>query len=331
MSPSDQVLAAWQLEKARLSPIASGLINTTFLVENERVRFILQKLSPIFDKRVHFDIDRVTRQLENKGLTTPRLIPTKSDNLFFESAQGDIWRLQTHIAGTSLRAFSNAQQVQSAASFLGEFHTALSDLDYNYQATRLGVHDSKAHATTLTNAVATHRDHPRYETIAPLAEELLQQFDDLEGLPEHPSRHVHGDPKTGNFIFDTKKERAVALVDLDTVGKMPLLFELGDAMRSWCAEGQEDASTLSFSSRHYKMAVEAYRRSASFLDPGELDALYLATLTIILELALRFCADALNESYFGWDKARFASASHHNETRARSQLSLFRSARKQRF
>ena len=47
-----------------------------------------------------------------------------------------------------------------------------------------------------------------------------------------------------------------------------------------------------------------------------------ATLTITLELAARFAADALREDYFGWDAARFGSASEHNEVRAAGQLRL---------
>ena len=47
-----------------------------------------------------------------------------------------------------------------------------------------------------------------------------------------------------------------------------------------------------------------------------------ATLRITVELAARFCADAHEETYFGWDRERFASASAHNQARATSQLHL---------
>ncbi|MCY3730798.1 MAG: hypothetical protein OXF98_05600, partial [Rhodospirillaceae bacterium] len=49
------------------------------------------------------------------------------------------------------------------------------------------------------------------------------------------------------------------------------------------------------------------------------------TLTVTVELAARFAADALAESYFGWDPARYATACEHNQARARSQLGLARS------
>ena len=47
--------------------------------------------------------------------------------------------------------------------------------------------------------------------------------------------------------------------------------------------------------------------------------------TICLELSARFLADALNESYFGFDATRFATRGDHNLVRGRGQLALFAS------
>jgi hypothetical protein len=49
-----------------------------------------------------------------------------------------------------------------------------------------------------------------------------------------------------------------------------------------------------------------------------------------VELAARFCADALNESYFGWNPKSFPSRSEHNQARAESQLAAARSLAEQR-
>ena len=43
---------------------------------------------------------------------------------------------------------------------------------------------------------------------------------------------------------------------------------------------------------------------------------------VSLELAARFAADALAESYFGWNAARFPGRGEHNLVRARGQWSL---------
>ena len=53
---------------------------------------------------------------------------------------------------------------------------------------------------------------------------------------------------------------------------------------------------------------------------GERAAVVPATAAVYLELAARFAADALNESYFGWAPARYATRGDHNLARARNQL-----------
>jgi len=70
--------------------------------------------------------------------------------------------------------------------------------------------------------------------------------------------------------------------------------------------------------------------AGDWIEPIEIRAILPATETIIVELAARFCADAFNENYFGWDATRFASRSEHNEVRAAGQLSLARSFAAQR-
>ena len=58
------------------------------------------------------------------------------------------------------------------------------------------------------------------------------------------------------------------------------------------------------------------------LTADERRALLLGVEWVSLELAARFAADALFESYFGWDAARFPGRGEHNLVRARGQWSL---------
>ncbi len=53
-------------------------------------------------------------------------------------------------------------------------------------------------------------------------------------------------------------------------------------------------------------------------------------MTITIELAARFCADAVHDRYFAWDPSRFESRRAHNLARARSQLALARSLSQRR-
>jgi hypothetical protein len=104
---------------------------------------------------------------------------------------------------------------------------------------------------------------------------------------------------------------------------MPVVLELGDALRSWCNPATEDATEARFSRPLFESAVEGYAAAArGFLAPEEWGAIPEGAATITVELAARFCTDALRERYFRWDDRRYASASAHNQARARGQLQV---------
>ena len=138
-----------------------------------------------------------------------------------------------------------------------------------------------------------------------------------------PDRIVHGDPKISNVMFAARSDRALCLIDLDTLARMPVALELGDALRSWCNPATEDAPDARFVRPFYAAAIEGYASAArGLLGPQEWSAIADGTLTITVELAARFCADALRERYFRWDESRYASSSAHNQARTRAQLKI---------
>lgn len=318
----ERVLARYGLEGADVQPVEVGLINETFQVLAGDTKYILQKLNPIFSARVHLDIEAVTSHLASRGLVTPRLVPTLDGDLWVEE-RGDVWRLQTYVEGVVKSRLSTAEEAETAGALLGRFHRAIADLEHTFQNQRLGVHDTAKHVQALRRALTDHTDHPRHAELSPFLEEVLLEADALPELPALPDRIVHGDPKISNVIFD-HGGRAVAMIDLDTLAKMPVVLELGDAFRSWCNPSGEDAGQVRFDMELFEAAIRGYA-DAGRLKRAEVDAIVSATRVIIVELAVRFGADALNESYFGWDAARFESRGHHNELRARGQLALARS------
>ncbi len=132
------------------------------------------------------------------------------------------------------------------------------------------------------------------------------------------------------MLFTDDLSDAVALVDLDTMAKSTLAIELGDALRSWCNPAGEE-SPGEVDETIFDAAIRGYAETArEFVTESEVASLVPGFETISLELAARFCADALNESYFGWDPARFATRSTHNQVRAASQLGLADAVRQRR-
>jgi Ser/Thr protein kinase RdoA (MazF antagonist) len=326
--PDPQVLGALGLADAAVAAFDSGLINKSWLVlTRDRVPIVLQRVNPMFPPAIHEDIDQVTRHLAEKGLLTPRLIPTPEGKLWLEH-DGVVWRLLTYVPGVTRESLDNRHQASEAGALLARFHRALSDLEHTFANARLGVHDTKKHIAALREALATHRDHPQYDAVEPLGEAILSVAGELPDLPSCPDRIVHGDPKISNIIFDEATHEALCLIDLDTLAPMPVMLELGDALRSWCNPRGEEEQSAALSLPLLRGALSGYAREAQgFLTEPEWRAITAATLTITTELAARFATDALLESYFAWDPRRYASASAHNQARAKSQLNLARSTR----
>lgn len=326
--PLREVLRAWDIEARRTEPVEAGHINRTYRVETDDASYALQWVNPIFDPAIHLDIQAVTSRLAAAGLVTPRLVPA-GERLWIEAAGGGVWRLMTWVAGEMLLRADGPARCREAGRLLGSFHRALWDLDHEFCQARIGVHDTARHLAALEQATGAHRTHHLHHRIAPVADAILEAASSLAPLGGLPGRVVHGDPKISNVVF-SPEGRAVCLVDLDTLARMPLPVELGDALRSWChprGEDEEGPFVLS----HFEAALAGWSAGIGGLPAAaERVALVPAVETIALELASRFCRDAFEESYFGWDRDRFASAAAHNLQRARAQLALARSIRARR-
>ena len=282
------------------------------------VRYVLQRLHPVFAPEVNDNIDLVTAALAARGARTPRVVRTRDGNTFLRLDDA-VWRLLTFIDGHSVDALSNPGQACQAGDLLARFHATLADWPDELPHVRAPVHVPARHFDALQAALATHSSHRLHGEVSRLAEALFARAAALPPWPEAPRRLVHGDPKISNLLFD-KAGVGLCLVDLDTLARGPLVPELGDAFRSWCNPGPEDAPTASFSLPLFEAALEGYAHHARhFLTHDERQALVAGIETLYLELTARFAADALAESYFGWDAARFATRGEHNLVRARNQ------------
>jgi Ser/Thr protein kinase RdoA (MazF antagonist) len=323
LTPPPAVLDAFELAADSLVRATSGLINPTWYARSTHgAELVLQRVSPIFPPTVNLDIAAVTEHLARGGHVTPRLVPSRRGQLWLEH-DGAIWRVLTRIAGVCRDALESPEQAREAGRVLAEFHRALDDLDYHFKSARLGVHDTARHLRGLRDALVEHAAHREIAAIRPLAEQVLTLAAALPPLPPSRDRIVHGDPKISNLMFAADHDRAICLIDLDTLARMPVALELGDALRSWCNPATEDAREARFVRDFYAAAVTGYAAEArGLLGEDEWRAIPLGTLTVTLELTARFCADALRERYFGWDSRRYASASAHNQARTRAQLQV---------
>lgn len=326
-APPTSVLAAWGLEGCAAERVRGGLINATFLVRDAggEVRVVLQRLHPIFAPEVNLDIEVVTEHLAAAGLTTPRLVRTAAGEAS-RVEDGMVWRALTYVDGVTVHAMPDAAHAAVAGELVGRFHRALADLDREFVFERAGVHDTAGHLRRLAQAVRGAGDDPLLAEATQLGREIMDAGVRLPPLGDLPRRAMHGDLKVSNILFArTAPPVAICLIDLDTLGRQTVAYEMGDALRSWCNPVGEDTIETRFDLDLFGAAVGGYATGlAGLLDPAERAALASGIEVVCVELAARFCVDAFEDRYFGWNPDQFTSRRHHNLVRARGQLVLGR-------
>jgi len=151
---------------------------------------------------------------------------------------------------------------------------------------------------------------------------------DLQERGELPVRIVHNDTKINNVMLDRETDKAVCVIDLDTVMPGSVLYDFGDMVRTMTSPAAEDEENLDKTFLRMPMfeaVVKGYlEASREFITPQEVSKLAFSGLLITLETGIRFLTDYLEgDVYFKTKKER------HNLHRARTQLRLVESMEEQ--
>lgn len=308
-------------EPSACAPLAGGLINDTFRVDG---MYVLQRVNPIFGASVNSDIASLVPVLSRGGVCVPSLLRAMTGAWCAEG--GDFgfepgnWRLMQLLPGESRQSAGNMSQIRSLTRALARFHGALDGCCHVFAHSRPGVHDIERHAEAFGRAVAERREHRLYREVSELharAVSLLRHID-FESVMDCPAqRIIHGDPKITNFLFSG--DEVCGVVDLDTMARSRVSFDVGDAVRSWCNPKREDEEP-SYDREYAREVVGLYEEEAKFLSAPERRSLKSSAPFITLELCMRFGRDALCEDYFGYD----ASIGHgeHSLRRAEAMYAL---------
>jgi Ser/Thr protein kinase RdoA (MazF antagonist) len=321
----------------KITPYGKGRINETFLVtvfsktgvESTNSKYILQKLHKIFTPAVLQDIEVITSHLEKADIVTPKLVRTITGDLCINS-ENEIWRMLTFVEGNTCEDGIDNQMAESAAALVGEFHNALTGLDYKFLHKIPNFHDTQSVMDSLRMIASLYESSDKYKAFYPVTEVILIQYEkiknSIKGLPE---RIIHGDLKLNNIRFDETGKKAIAIVDLDTLGVNKIIIDIGDAIRSWChklteVDGKEDLFDL----HTFESITSGYLSTAVFMTREEIECIPEGVILMMLELSARYIIDACEETYFRLDPERYPNLYEQNKVKTFAQMRLFNDFKK---
>jgi len=337
--------------RVTVRPYGEGLINDTFLVtggDPPEQDLLLQRINPqVFPQpqaiaenlRVLFD-HAARRQAQGGAaacrLRLPRMRTTGSGRDLHRDAAGGFWRAMDFIAGTKvLRAIEAPHQAREAGRVLGCFHALGSDLDpRRLRDTLPGFHVTPRCLEQLDRLLASRAasaSGPELRWCTAFVAERRSSVSVLEDAKTSgrlQQRVIHGDPKLDNILFDHAGERALALIDLDTVKPGLWHYDLGDCLRSCCGRVPEPLASdtpVRFDRAICRALLGGYVSVVGdALNAADVRYLFDAIRLIPFELGLRFLTDHLaGDRYFK------VQARGHNLHRALIQFALTRSIEEQ--
>ena len=324
--------------------IRSGLINQTNLVtmqtdDGQTQSYIFQRINTnVFREPYHVmeNIIRVTEHIkkhmiETDGSYSRRVLSfatTKDGTPYYESEQDGFWRAYEFVDNsTAYNLAPSADHFFEAGRCFGEFQLYLTD----YDATTLfetipNFHHTVKRVEALRQAIEENRAD-RLKDVQHEVDFLLSRADEagiiVDALEsgEIPYRVTHNDTKINNVLFDNTTDKALCVIDLDTVMPGSSLYDFGDAIRSGACDTAEDEPNLSkveMDLNKYRLFTKGFIKGThSLLTHREIELLPIGAKMMTYEVAVRFLTDYLNgDVYF------HTEYSGQNLLRTRTQMKL---------
>lgn len=328
----------------QVAPLGEGFINDTFLVTTATTRYILQRKNKAIFPNVPGMMDnihKVTSHIRAKAVAqgkdpkkaTLQLVATHDGHWYFQDAQGDFWACCVFIEDSV--CYSTADRldlIYAGGVGIGQFQAQLADFEGTLVDTLPGFHNIRFRFEQFSQAVANNKAQRTSTLAAEIAQifarqERMMAFFHLIETHVIPTRISHNDTKISNFLFD-KDGNVMCAIDLDTVMQSTVLYDFGDAIRSYtntCAEDEPCTEKISMDLARFEAYTKGYLScAAQFLNEAELEFLAFSAKYITFEQYLRFLMDYIDgDTYY---KIHYPQ---HNLVRAHAQLALLQSMESQ--
>lgn len=327
-----------------ITPHGSGHIHDTYHVKNAfpaEPDYLLQRINHHVFKNIPAlmeNIQLVTEHLRARLRDIPgaqpdrevlTLVPTVAQQWFYRDEAGNYWRMYYFLEDTnSYDLVQLPRQAYEGGKAFGKFQALLADLPVNL------LHDTIPDFHNVVNRLRLFREaiqaNPKdrvKEVAAEIAfvEERAETMSTIYKMGQQgklPLRITHNDTKFNNVLLD-KWDKALCVIDLDTVMPGYVAYDFGDAIRTTVNTAPEDEPDL----QKIKIDLDLFTafaqgflaETSTALTPHEINSLAPGVLLLPFIMGLRFLTDYIGgDTYY---KIYFAT---HNLQRARAQFQLVR-------
>ena len=330
-------------------PYGSGHIHDTFRIqtaEEDKDDYILQRLNNKIFKNIpelQHNIERVTVHLRNKLRNIPGsdikreclcLIPSKDGKTWITDSHGNYWRMYIFITNHhSYNFVDSPDKAFEGGKAIGRFQAMLSDMPGGpLHETIPWFHDIERRLLAFTSKIDENPVN-RVQTVKKEIEQVLQRAEEMKVIlrlgreNKIPLRITHNDTKFNNILLD-QNDKALCVIDLDTVMPGYVHYDFGDAIRTaanTASEDENDLSKVRMDINLFKAYSEGYlSETVETLNDVEKEFLAFAPRLITYTIAVRFLTDFIDgDNYFKIHHPL------HNLQRARAQLRLVMSMEEQ--
>lgn len=321
----------------------NGHINDTLLLElsEPEEKVILQKINgkifPNADELMEnitrvtdWIADKIRQEGEDPARRVLHIIRTKEGSSYYETMEGNAYRAYVFIEnGLCLEQPRKPEDFYQSGMAFGGFQGYLADFPAEkLHETILNFHNTLWRFENLKKAV----EEDVSGRVAGVKEEIEYAFskekmivDCLSQKREKniPLRVTHNDTKLNNAMLDAETEKALCVLDLDTVMPGYAMDDFGDSIRfgtNTAVEDEEDLSKVSCDLELFRVYAEGFLKgTGGRLLEEEVLLFPLGAKMMTYECGIRFLTDYLQgDVYF---KTAYPD---HNLVRARNQFALLR-------
>ncbi len=314
----------------------SGNINNTFLVcgicHDRESSLVIQEInSDVFPEpdlilsnwilAVEFIEERrhcLPELVRNKRWEVPKVIASIRSKKLIISFANKFWRAIQYIDNSyNCETISSNKKAEEIGLALSRFHFLIKELPIvSLAKTSFISLDISTRLSELDNVVqykkcASTPSHliDKLDFCFALVSRLRKSSNTLEKALKHNQislRPIHGDTKVSNFLFDSRTDEAIALIDFETIQPGLYQFDIGDCIRSCCnpaGEEPKDLSLIEFNLSFLESFMAGYFSFASsYLTPTDINFIPHGIKWVPFQLGTRFLTDYLHgDRYFSSD------------------------------